>query len=491
MKRLTYTSFLLAAGFLLVTACTDDFEEINRNPNASEAINPEFLMSEVIISTAYEYQNEAYFDKPASAARYITLVRNEGNDLFGWGPTGWDNIFRRLSNNKNFYDQAEARKQDQYLAIATILRAFNFAYLTDLWGDVPYNEALLSKDKGVVHPKYDTQETIYPDLLAQLKEANDRLAATALEIDKKADVMYGGDATQWRKFANSLRLRLLLRASSKYPRAAAEMQEILSNPSQYPIFTENDDNAEVAYIGDIGANSWPGGAKANAFNEFDKRKPSKELVDKLLARNDPRLEAWIAPVDTKDGALVDQNEYVGVPNAIQAPYDYNGGNDNISRLSEMFNQDNHPMVKASLMTYTEVLFILAEAVQKGLAAVPGETAESLYTKGIESSMDYYDLADAAEEGDYYNQPLVKYNGTLEQLIEQKWLALFLKGAEGWFDHRRTGFPKFTLGPAAAQRTIPLRYIYPESERSYNDAQYRVAVASMGADERNTPMWYLK
>jgi len=92
---------------------------------------------------------------------------------------------------------------------------------------------------------------------------------------------------------------------------------------------------------------------------------------------------------------------------------------------------------------------------------------------------------------YYEQALVKYNGTLEQLITQKWLGLFLTGAEGWFDHRRTGYPVFTLGPAAAQKTIPLRYIYPDEERATNDASYKAAIALQGIDDSNTKMWYLK
>src|SRR5689334_11642712 len=153
---------LTGAALFMMNACTKDFEEINANPNAPETINPEFILSDVILNTAYGYQQNAYYDKPASAGRYITLVRNEGNDKFSWEPENWNGIYSRLSNNKNLYDLAKAKNFTHYMALSMILSSFNFAFLTDLWGDIPYSEALLSKDKGIVHPKYDLQQDIYP-----------------------------------------------------------------------------------------------------------------------------------------------------------------------------------------------------------------------------------------------------------------------------------------------------------------------------------------
>lgn len=488
MKRLHKFLPILFAGALL--SCGKGLEDINNNPNRPEKINPQFLLSTSVISSAYDYQKEAYYDKPASASRYITLVRNEGNDKFDWGPQGWDGYYAKLSTIKSMIDLATESKDQQYVALGKILAAFNFAYTTDLYGDIPYSEALLSKDEGIVHPKYDPQKDIYPSLLNLLKEANTMLAGELPAIDAKSDAMYGGNVLKWRKFANSLRLRMLLRISKAYPQAFTEMQEILNNKTQFPIFESNADNAEVKYLGDIGPNSWPGGPAANAFSEFDKRKPSKEIVDALLQRNDPRLKVWIAPVDQPAGGTVDPNLYVGVPNAIPAPYDYNGGTPHISRLSAMFNSNAHAMVKASMLTYAEVCFILAEALQAGKITVAGETAESMYYKGIKTNMKYYGVDAQADADHYFDQPMVKYDGTLKQLIGQKWIAGFLQGAEGWFDYRRTGFPQFVLGPLAPGG-IPKRYIYPQTERSYNEDQYKKALTVFGEDKQTTLMWYLK
>ncbi len=489
MQRIYKTLPVLTLAFGMM-ACTKGFEDMNRNPNESENINPQFLLSTTLIATAYDYQKDAYYDKPASAGRYITLVRNEGNDKFDWGPQNWDGFYSKLSTNKNMMDLATASGEKQYVALGKILKAFNFAYTSDLYGDIPYSEALLSKDDNIVHPKYDEQKNLYPELLKELREANDLLGGELSAIDKKSDAMYGGVALKWRKFANSLRLRLLLRMSKGYPQAFTEMQEIVGNKTKYPIFESNADNAEIKYLGDIGANSWPGGPKANAFSEFDKRKPSKEIVDALRLRNDPRLQVWIAKVDQPAGGLVDPNLYVGVPNAIPAPYDYNGGTPHMSRLTALFNSNSDPMLTASMMTYAEVCFILAEALQAGKITLAGETAESMYLKGIGANMKYYGVDQKAITDHYYDQASVKYNGTLKQLIEQKWIAMFLKGAEGWFDYRRTGFPQFVPGPLAPGG-IPKRYIYPDAERAYNEAAYQKALTLFGEDKQTTLMWYLK
>ncbi|MGX5818782.1 SusD/RagB family nutrient-binding outer membrane lipoprotein [Chitinophaga lutea] len=490
MERM-YKKIPVVLAAVCMMACTKGFDDINANPNEKEEVAPEFLLSTSLVSTAYDYQKDAYWDKPASAGRYITLVRNEGNDKFDWGPQSWDGIFNKLSLTQNMLEMAEKRGAQQYVALGKILKAFNFAYATDLFGDMPYSEALQSKGAGVVHPKYDEQKDIYPALLKELSDANDLLAGQITAIDKTQDVMYAGNALSWRKFANSLRLRMLLRISKNYPTAFTEMQAIINDANKYPIFTANGDNAEVKYLGDINENSWPGSTLANDYSEFDKRKPSKEIVDALLQRNDPRLGVWIAKVE-QPGGTVDNNAYVGVPNAIPAPYDYNGGATKMSRLGTLFTNAKDDKVKAAMMTYAEVCFILAEALQAGKITVTGQTAETMYYKGIRANMAYYGVEAAADGANYFNQASVKYNGTLKQLIEQKWIAMFLKGAEGWFDHRRTGFPQFVLGPlATGGGALPKRYIYPDNERAYNENKYQDALSRFGADKQTTLMWYLK
>jgi hypothetical protein len=485
-----YKQVCIPALVFILGSCTKNFTKLNTDPNTATTVSPPYLLSTILINTAYNYQSDAFIGKPAEAGRYITKVRNEGDDKFGWSASGWDSYYQQLSRGKQMYDLANAAGMTQYMAISKIMRVFNFAYITDLFGDCPYTQALLSKDSGIVHPRYDRQSDIYPDLLKTLVEANTMLSQASLSIDKNYDVLYAGSALQWRQFANALRLRLLLRISRKYPQAFADMQTILNDNATYPIFKSNADNAELKYLGKTSFDSWQGGNLANTTTEIDKYKPSKQLVDTLLSKNDPRLPVWVAEVDSTTKYTVDGNLYVGVPNAIPSPYNYNGGDAHISRLGAIFYQNVNSMVNASMMTYAEQCFILAEAAQAGKLSVPGETAASLYYKGINASLSYYGISSTAQQT-YTQQANVVYDGTLNQLITQKWIANFLKGPEGWFDHRRTGLPVFVLGPLSVLPDVPSRYIYSINEQSYNLDQYKLAVSNQGPDVTTTLMWYLK
>lgn len=475
---------------LSLTACTKGFDEINKDPNNPAETRPEYHFTEALTQTAYAYQENAFTRRPAALGRYITLVRNNDYELFRWTAVDWSDIYQRAMIIKTMQQEAGNNGKNTYGAVGNVLMAFNISYLTDLYGDVPYSKALQAASNGNIKPTYDRQQDIYPALLTLLKDANEALKNAGNGIDPAADAMYAGNALKWRKLANSLRLRLLLRCSKAYKQAFTDMQDIISNPAQYPIMESNADNAEVPYLGAKKDDSWPGGPLNMIDNDFLKTKPSKELVDALLQRNDPRLELWVAPVASTNGSTVDRNTYVGVPHAAVNPGDYNGGETHQSVFSSYFRQ-NKGSLKASFMLYTEVCFILAEAAQRGSVTVGNKTAASLYKEGIESSMDYYGLKATANTRNYYNQPAVQYDGSLQQLITQKWLALCFRGAEGWFDFRRTGFPQFVVGPMAFQPAFPVRYAWPTAEQDVNLANYRAAIGIFGPDDINTKMWYLK
>ncbi|MCW3465287.1 SusD/RagB family nutrient-binding outer membrane lipoprotein [Chitinophaga nivalis] len=489
MKPYKIIAGLLTA--LTFASCTKDFDSINTNPNSPSVTRPEYHLTEAITQTAYAYAENGFARRPAALGRYITLIRNNDYELFRWTAVEWSDIYQRAMIVKTMQQEATSTQQPAYVAAGKVLMAFNFAYLTDLYGDVPYSKALQSVENGNIKPTYDKQEDIYNSLLALLKEANTELKNNGAGIDAKADAMFAGDALKWRKLANSLRLRLLLRCAKKYPAAWTEMQEILNNKTAYPIMESNADNAEVPYLGVKKDDSWAGGPLNMIDNDFLKTKASKELVDALLSRNDPRLELWIAPVASTEGATIDKNKYVGIPHAYTNPGDYNGGESHQSTLSSFFRQNKPTLYKASLMLYTEVCFIAAEAMQQGKVNLAGNTAESMYNNGIKSSLEYYGLQAEAQRRNYYEQPVVKYNGTLEQLITQKWLAMTFRGAEGWFDFRRTGYPAFVVGPMAYQKTFPVRYAWPSTEQDVNIDNYRAAINAFGADDINTKMWYLR
>jgi Starch-binding associating with outer membrane len=488
-KHLRIYTTLAAA--LTFSACTKDFDNINTNPNSPVTTRPEYHFTEAITQTAYAYEENAFDRRPAALGRYITLIRNNDYELFRWTAVDWSDIYQRAMVIKTMQQEAGAAGKSTYVAAGNVLMAFNMSYLTDLFGDAPYSKALQSLENGNIKPTYDKQQDIYMNLLSVLKDANEQLKNAGTGIDAGADALYAGNALKWRKFANSLRLRLLMRCAKVYADAYKDIQEIVNNKDQYPLIAANADNAEVIYPGVKKDDSWPGGPLNMIDNDFLKTKASKELVDALLDRNDPRLELWIAPVSSTTGATVDQHKYVGVPHAAVNPADYNGGESHQSVFSSFFRQNKSAGLKASMMVYSEVCFLLAEAAQRGKVTVPGTDAATLYRNGIESSMDYYGLKTAATDRNYYEQPLVKYDGTLKQLITQKWLAMTFRGAEGWFDFRRTGFPAFVAGPMAFQSTFPVRYAWPTSEQDVNLDNYKAAITVFGPDDINTKMWYLQ
>ncbi len=191
--------------------------------------------------------------------------------------------------------------------------------------------------------------------------------------------------------------------------------------------------------------------------------------------------------------------------------DLTARNDWSSTLPDNNNSYFYPSASLSLlvsdmlhMIYPEVCFILAEVAQQNSVTIPGKTAEALYYDGITASMEYWKSIKDNQDvkliitpekiENYLLEPVVVYDGTLKQLIGQKWAALFIKGCEGWFDCRRTNdileFSKEFVPENMAQTTVPLRYIYPDGERSYNNDQYKAAIAVFGTDNINTKMWLL-
>ncbi|MBW8688310.1 SusD/RagB family nutrient-binding outer membrane lipoprotein [Chitinophaga sp. B61] len=227
MKRANILYSLLTA--ITFTSCTKGFEDINTNPNSPSVTRPEYHLTEAVTQTAYAYAENGFTRRPAALGRYITLIRNNDYELFRWTSVDWSDIYQRAMVIKTMQQEGAATGQPAYVAAGNVLLAFNIAYLTDLYGDIPYSKALQSVENGNIKPTYDRQEDVYKSLLSLLKEANTQLMTAGNGLNASADAMFSGDALKWRKLANSLRLRMLLRCSKNYTTAFTEMQEILNN----------------------------------------------------------------------------------------------------------------------------------------------------------------------------------------------------------------------------------------------------------------------
>ncbi|KAA9349617.1 SusD/RagB family nutrient-binding outer membrane lipoprotein [Larkinella humicola] len=542
---------LIATLGLVMTSC-ENLNEVNKNPNAAEEVSSNYVLTYVLTRSARVYYNlGAEGSKIAGAMQYNQV----GTDLdaaavnqYGWGQESWNEYYDILRNNKIIYDNAVRDNNNFFKAVSLTIRASLFGLLTDLYGDIPYSEALNAKT-GTFFPKYDPQLDVYKGVLKDLQEANTLLSALTAKdaINATSDVLYKGDAAKWKKFANSLRLRYCLRVSSKKAEMSAagiNLEEEFKNAAS-AVFTSNADDALINFLGTNGENSALGGLLNSPSPKYF-IKPSRTFVSKLLSTGDPRLERWAQPVLNKwdsrvkktvdstvknrfgdsftvkfipaTASSVDTSLYVGLPiglPVVQAMA-YNKGTDAatynpernpyISFIHDRYRKNTDPYVNINWMTYAEVEFILAEAALAGNFGVAG-TAEEHYKKGIKASLEKVAALGATgfDFEKFYAQPGVSYAAAttkLERILEQKWIAGWLT-VQSWFDWRRTGYPNLKTGPVAQSgAALPIRFMYPTPNLdpsylvNYNQAVSRLETsayipAGQSKDHPYGKMWLLQ
>lgn len=506
MKRTIIISGL--AAIFMMASCTKDFEEVNTNPNVPTSVTPDLLLSGVIRNTLNDQVNEAW-GIGNIVVQHTAKIQFVNEDRYLWGErTGlWNSVYSNMRNVENIISFAEKSEpvQNNYLGIALIMKSWMFSLATDAYGDIPYTDATKGKSLSNYAPSYQTQEAIYDGILADLERANDILGTSAETV--AGDLLYGGSVTSWRKLANSLRLRSLMRISNKKD-VKAQMQTIVDNPAAHPIFESNDDNAALVYLASA-PNQWP--LYTTRVGSFDEFRVSKTLADYLTSLDDPRLLVFGRPTEK---SVVDGSPKVaGIPNGLEdtQALSYNGGPQNVSRVGLAFaclvcNDAGKaaPVADVSrglLMTYAEQQFILAEARERDFIST-GE-AEDYYFNGIEANIEYYQNIIPVEYGidltlppDFLTQDGIAYEGSQQDKLNligtQKWVALFFNGLEAWFDWRRTGIPELTPGVSNLNNDIiPVRYVYPQVEQSLNSENRAEAVARQGTDDINTKVWWDK
>ncbi|PPL00024.1 SusD/RagB family nutrient-binding outer membrane lipoprotein [Parapedobacter indicus] len=523
----------LTIGILFWGGCKD-LTELNINPNGAseEEVNPNLIMPTVLTEGAKLYLNLGYQDIAGVVQHTQKDAWAEGHNDYDWGgDQSWNAYYDVLRNNALLYKRASEENLEFHQGVALVMRAFMFGLITDLWGDAPYTDALRGDEEELTYifPKFDTQETIYTGIIGELEQANSLLSKPSSEyagIIGNADVYYGGEPAQWRKFANSLLLRYYMRISEKMPDVAkAGIEKIAGNPSQYPIITEAADDATLAFVGSSAADSWPNNLQFDdtGGSNYRRLKMCATLVNQLQALNDPRLAIWANRVqvslkvdaslpagtdrvegnvrylspDKVAGVSIDQDpDYVGMPpswsSSVPSSYNLNptpgqlSNNPHVSFLNDMYKEASGPLLKARLLSAAEVHFILAEAAIKGWSVGNGQDH---YNQGIEQSLAAWAAGNAY--GDYINNAGVVYDGTIAQVMEQKWIASWTAATEAWFDYRRTGYPDLKAGPAALRRVLPVRFYYMQDELNINrqnaeQALERLEVTGYSqADDKNS------
>ena len=483
------TSILALAVLSCFPACTEDFDLLNTNPNAPTNVSTTLMLPKVQQDLVNTVVGESW-GIGNIVIQHTSKNQFVNEDRYLWGELNsiWNMTYANARHIRNIVNQSEALGQNNYLGIALVLKSWMFSLCTDAYGDIPYADATKAKD-GINQPKYDTQESVYQGILADLSKANSILGTSGEVV--AGDLIFAGDVMKWKKLANSLRIRALMRISAKR-NVSAELKAILDNPVQSPIMAGNADNATYRYLA-TSPDQFPlFTTRIGSFNEF---RASKTLLDILASLGDKRLEIFFRPTPATESASTPV--YAGLPNGLSDvdALTFNGGPQNQSRVGSLFYENavspqGLNTARGVIMTFAELSFLLAEAAEKGLVS---GSAETFYLNGIKASMQYYGLT--ATDA-YLAQANVAYTGTQQQKLvkigTQKWIGLFYMGLEAWFDWRRTGIPALKAGPSNQNSDrIPVRFIYPISEQALNSASYQAAVQRQGTDNINTRMWIIK
>jgi hypothetical protein len=488
-------AFQIVCGTLLAVAlggtlssCTKDFEEVNTNPNTLPAVRPESLMESAIYSVVQANQTRALRLTHELMQVHVTVINSDEIHRYVIRPSESDFMWRawysQLNNFRDMYDKAAILRPNQayyasYMGMSRILETWVFSLLTDTYGDVPYTEALRGREDGILQPKFDPQRAIYDSMFVRLEEANSLLALNAAIPTALGprDPIFGGDVAKWRRFGNSLYLRLLMRVAHKAEmNAPAKIREILeTNAANYPIMTNNAESAVVRFT-----TTPPFVSAFSTYRDYDFNGDnglSQFFINTLNTWEDPRRTKWATTVGVSN--------YEGIPSGYppgQVP----------DRLSAYLPALKNEPLLGNILNYPEVQFMVAEAALKGYFTGNPKT---FYENGVNNAITLWGLT--VPTG-HLLKPGVVWLDTetqaqkLEKILTQKYFTLFFTDFQSWFEYRRTGYPRLPIGAGVENnREMPSRLKYPVLVQTLNRANYEAAVAAMGGDEINVKVWWQK
>ncbi|MGY2134633.1 SusD/RagB family nutrient-binding outer membrane lipoprotein [Hymenobacter sp. HD11105] len=481
MKKFVVLLLLSLGGSMV--SCTDGFEELNLDPNRIERISPGTLLNPIVYSIATFNTSRAdafTFDIMQVALPFPSVSGGVHRYLVSEsaGNSTWTTYYRWLANIREMRLAAEAAQDPNYEAIALTLNAWAYANLTDCFGNIPQTEASRAED-GILYPVFDSQQEIYTRLLDDLETANGLFDATRT-MSYGSDLLYNNSVPNWRRFCNSLRMRLLLRVSKRPEmNAPTQLAAMINDPVKYPVFTQNSEAAILRLTG-VTPNVSPWG-RAIDFTTF--RAAAEFFIDNLNTWADPRLSRFNTQARTQNGSTT--IGYKGIPSAYagsDAQFQYQPSNFNVALVTATAAA---PMPSV-LMTYAEVELIKAEAAQRGYTTADARTH---YERGVKAAVEQWGAVLSAT---YFQNPAAAYNGTLERIMLQKYYALFFNDYQQWFEYRRTGLPRLPRGQDLQNGGImPVRFKYPLVVQTNNGPNYRAAVEAMGGDDVNTKVWWEK
>jgi Starch-binding associating with outer membrane len=476
--------FIVALVTLSFSSCSDDITGSNVDPKNPTTTKPEFLFTNAqktlvdqMVSTSVnqnvfrlfaQYWTETTYP---DESQYDITTRTIPDFHFR---TLYRDILRDFKETKALLDKESAPTAadlailNNKKAIVDILMVYSYSILVDTFGDVPYSQSL--NIEAYPNPKYDDAKTVYKDLITRLT-ADSALLTTGSDSFGTADLVYGGDASKWKKFANSLKLRMAINIDD-VDHAYATTQ--ITAAVAAGLISSNADNTNLNYLAlQPNANPLYADLVVSGRNDFV---PANTIVNKMNTLADPRRAKYF---EFKTGT----STYIG------GIYGASNGFANFSHINDAI---ANPTFPGTIFDYAEVEFLLAEAAARGIAV--GGTVTSHYDAAITASMENWGV-DAASIATYLAQPTVAYataTGTWKQKIgEQAWIGLYNRGFEAWTSYRRLDFPALAI-PATTYNNltvVPRRYSYPSSEQTLNSASVTAASSAIGGNTLSTKVFW--
>lgn len=501
IKNSLLTRLGLAATLAVGTSGCKDYLNVNQNPNQPASVTPAVLLTGVEATTAFAVGNDlqrvASLLIQHSAGIANQVAAYDGYTLRGSFDNQWNfELYGgSLINTRLLIDQSQATSPF-YAGIGKLLRAYNFALTTDMWGDVPYSQANLGNDN--IKPRFDAQQDIYQGNTALgIQSLFDLVRSGLTDINNTSnvsvpggdDIIYGGSKAKWNKFGNTLLLKLANTISRKNPTLATSViNEVLAKGST-AVITDNADDGDVGFGTTVG-NQNPSYA-FNVLNRFQDEMLSRRFLDSLRSPkpNDPRLPRFWTNSAANAASVT-------TPFGVFTGYD-NAGTQSIPSFVNPSDRSRYGVYQVGvlgeasvhLVTNFQRAFILAESA---LTLNTAGNPQALFQEGIRASMMKAKVLTADIDTYFATYPAaVTLSGSVaqkvNQIITQKWIAWCGNGYEAYNDYRRTGYPnlQIVLFPNPESPTkIPRRLFYPNSEINANANQVPTPQPTIA-----TPVWW--
>lgn len=526
MKKRILTICFFAFSLLVFTGCEDELEDKYFNPEAStEASIPGFFTAMLNNDRVRpNYWNVRTFLLPHTAVYSQTAFFMNSNTRYqqndGWAQQYWNNFYVNDANGSGVlstYRAMEVRfaelspeeqeNQRVFLEAAKIILIEQAAKMVDLWGDIPYSEAgSLQTSSTIENASFDDQQELYHTFISDLQTAADYFeSAGASSSFAKYDILLGGSPVKWQEFANSLRLRYLMRISNvDESMAQTEVTAMLENSGEYPLIDGNNNGSYSPSNEDVllePLTTYNDNLTAALTELPSHYAPDYMLNELMLPAEDPRIPVMFDKYGrTVDGEFVQNEEFRAMPITFTSGQQEAEFQDYAIIDSTTFLQN--PALPGILMTASEVNFLKAEAFERW----GGGDAQEAYETAVKQSVTFYyylnnlnatGLATEERPGEeeinaFLQDERVSYSGSSEEKLatiwEQKWLHFgFLQSIEAWTSYRRTGYPDLTFPEAtlSGYETPPARLVYPSGEVAYNNNYDQVS----GEDTRDNAIFW--